>query len=219
MSGGNKIDRKDGSAIDSIWSPAFSTLKPNGLIQFFSKPLTSIFATPVSSKHEKGSTQLDGEKTNFTERSKSRTYERSLQRALIVQSGETRFALDTTAIQEVTRVPAPQFFDSGPLATLLRIRERKLFFSALDSLMGITTTPPKRGMPVLIIGQKGKEAAILVDRVIGISNVKYGQIMTEDSIFPNQMGWLVQENKKKAAIIDMDQILDRILFESDRVNQ
>jgi len=49
-----------------------------------------------------------------------------------------------------------------------------------------------------------------------IADAAENQISLRDFNHPHQMGWLTRESGARAVIIDLNQILDRILFETDR---
>ncbi len=138
------------------------------------------------------------------------------QRFLIVQSGGLTIALEAIFVREITRFPGPGHFDSGPLSTTVHIHGRNLIFSPLASLLGRETTQAGLGAPIAIIGEQNREAALMVDRILGISDATDRQIGGRDFIHPHQRGWLARKDGGRAAIIDLSQILDRVLFETNR---
>ena len=131
-------------ALDSIWSPlstasslAADTTRKKGDSQvresiFDKSPVSTGPARPspsaaVLEPPDSGpSDSVEGSRPSATDS----------RRFLIVQSGELTIALEAVFVREVTRFSGLDHFDSGPLATTVRFGERKLIFSALDSLMG-----------------------------------------------------------------------------------
>ncbi len=135
---------------------------------------------------------------------------------LIVQAGGLTIALEAALVREVTRFPGPEHFDSGPLSTIVHVCGRNLIFSALDSLLGLPTRHLDANTPIAIVGDQHKEAALMVDRISGIVDATRNEISGRELFHPHQIGWLARKSGGRAAIIDLRQILGRVLFETNR---
>ncbi len=220
--GSNEPDRPGNGSLDSIWSlsPPISGVatetirdKRNSLKSIFDKSPSSTTANGPSSP------EVAAKPHGYSEALRPPEAATESQRFLVVQSGELTVALEAVFVREVTRFSGLDHFDSGPLATTVRFGERKLIFSALDSLMGFQTKHPDRNTPITIVGYLHREAALMVDRISGIVDAAENKISGRDLIHPHQKGWLAIKDGGRAAIVDLDQILDRVLFETNRGNR
>ncbi len=223
-SGSNNPGTPGGGALDSIWSPlspasgvAADTTREKGESQV----QESIFdKSPVSTGPNRPSPSaavLEPSDSGPSDSGEApRPSATDSQRFLIVQSGGLIIALEAILVREITRFPGPGHFDSGPLSTTVHIHGRNLIFSTLDSLLERQTRQADKGMPIAVIGKQNREAALMVDRILGISDAAENQINGHNLIHPHQKGWLARKDGGRAAIIDLRQILDRILFETNR---
>ncbi len=220
LPGSNKPGTPGGGALDSIWSPfstassvAGDTIRKEGESQV----QDSIFdKSPGSTgpNRSSSSSAMVLEPADFSEG--PRPSATDSRRFLFVQSGGLTIALEAMLVREVTRFPGPGHLDSGPLSTTFHIHGRDLIFSTLDSLLGLQTRQAVKGTPIAIVGEQNREAALMVDRILGISDAAGSEISGYDLIHPHQKGWLARKSGGRAAIIDLRQILDRVLFETNR---
>ena len=223
-SGSDNPGTPGGGALDSIWSPpstasrvAADTARKKGA----PRVRESIFdKSPVSTGPARPSPSAavlePPDSGPFDSAKGPRPSATDSQRFLIVQSGGLTIALEAILVREITRFPGPDHFDSGPLSTTVHIHGKNLIFSTLDSLLERQTRQADKNTPIAIVGDQTREAALMVDRILGISDAAGSRISGHDLIHPHQKGWLARKDGGRAVIIDLRQILDRILFETNR---
>lgn len=210
--------RENDREMDSIWLP-LRPLRPDSRIDRKNResPINgSIFdsSSQFLSKNENSSSPPP--RNSFESPVSNRIQKTESKRFLIVHAGGKTIALETALVREVTRFPGPAHFDSSPLSTVVHIRGRKIIFSTLDSLLGLPTRHPEINSPMTIVGDEYKEAALMVDQISGISDSSKDETSGREFALPHQKGWLSQKNGMRIAIIDLKEILDRVLFETDR---
>lgn len=228
-SGSNNPGTPENGALDSIWSPPFTASSvaadtiwkkggPQVQDSIFGKSSVSTGPDRPSSSAAvlEPSDSGPSDTGPFDTSEAPRPSATDSHRFLIVQSGGLTIALEAILVREITRFPGPGHFDSGPLSTTVHIHGRNLIFSPLNSLLGLETTQADTGAPIAIIGDQNREAALMVDRILGISGAAERQISGRDFIHPHQKGWLARKDGGRAAIIDLRQVLDRVLFETNR---
>ncbi len=209
-----------GGAIDSIWAPSppmSDAMAQTGREGRKSLPLESIFiAAPPAPAAAPGHPSVAAAAESSISADTLHPPDTESKRLLIALSGGQTIALETLLVLEITRFPDPDHFDSGPLATTVQIDGRNLIFSALDSLLGLPTRQPDTNAPIAIVGDQHKEAALMLDQILGIVDAEENEISGHEFIYPHQKGWLARKDGGRAAIIDLGQILDRVLFETNR---
>jgi chemotaxis protein histidine kinase CheA len=90
---------------------------------------------------------------------------------LILRCGSQRFGIPLLAVESVARL-SPGLLELDGRRSFLRHRERVFPLRDLAELLGLRLAgPPRLGQPLLVLSSGGQQAALLVDEVLGSSDL------------------------------------------------